>query len=84
MATFHLRDRAWRPPRLRSPSRTEPRQGASMAVLRDWAMSTALCVGVSAFLQAAVVPWILAAMLQSVALGGQGRSQRRQQGEATP
>lgn len=68
MATFHLRDRSWRPPRLRSPSRTEPRQGASMAVLCDWAMSTALCVGVSAFLPAAVVPWILAAMLNLAGL----------------
>lgn len=63
MATFHLKRGSWRLPRLRFPPQIEPRPSANRMVLTDCLMSTALCVGVAAFLPAAVAPWALAALL---------------------
>lgn len=63
MATFHLKRGSWRLRRLRLPPQVEPRPGANWMVLGDYLMSTAFCVGVSAFLPATVAPWALAALL---------------------
>lgn len=63
MTTFHLKGgrrlssgrQTWR--------RTRPAPDASTAVISDWIISSALCVGAAALLPAPVMHWVLAALL---------------------
>jgi len=63
MATFHLKGGSWLIPGRRFPPHNAPRLDLNWMMLTDCLMSTAVCVGVSALLPAAIAPWALAALL---------------------
>lgn len=63
MATFHLKDgRRW-PSRRQLWRRARPAPGANTAVIIDWAISTAFCVGAAALVPTSVMHWVLAGLL---------------------
>jgi hypothetical protein len=63
MATFHLKNgRRWSYGR-QLWRRTWPAPGANTAVIIDWLISTALCVGAAALVPTSVMHWALAVLL---------------------
>lgn len=63
MATFHLKDGHRWPSRRQLWRRARPVSGASTAVIVDWIISTALCVGTAALVPTSLMPWVLTALL---------------------
>ncbi len=63
MATFHLKGRRRRSSGQQLWRWTRPTPDPNTAVISDWAISTALCVGTAALLPAPTMHWVLAALL---------------------
>ncbi|GEP10176.1 hypothetical protein [Methylobacterium gnaphalii] len=63
MTTFHLKDGHWLWSRRQLWRRTRSTSDATTAVIFDWVLSTALCVGIAALLPVPTMHWVLAALL---------------------